>query len=331
MIDAGDASFGRPAVFRRFCAFLSIDNAYLLAYTIGSAGKPANIFTGETKVMKKFVKIFCAALALVLCAASFAACGEKEPDSTSDSTPDASSSTPAQDASSDTTDTSAPDDSKKVLKMGTNAEFPPYEYYDNEKIVGIDVEIAAAIADKLGMELVIEDMKFDSIIASVVSGGVDIGVAGMTVTDKRLESVNFSSSYATGIQSVIVKEGSDIKSLDDLNGKKIGVQLVTTGDIFASEDFGEDNVIKYAKGADAVLALIGGDVDAVIIDNEPAKVFVQSNTGLTLLETDYAIEEYAIAVAKDNTELLDAINGALETLIADGTIDTILAKYISAE
>ena len=278
--------------------------------------------------MKTFVKIFCAALVLVLCAACFAACGEGSSENT---TADTDMSVPEGSSALDTTDVGTPDGEKKVLKMGTNAEFPPYEYYEKEQIVGIDVEIAAAIADKLGMELVIEDMKFDSIIASVVSGGVDIGVAGMTVTPDRLESVNFSSSYATGIQSVIVKEGSAIKTLDDLNGKKIGVQLTTTGDVFASKDYGEDNVIKYAKGADAVLALIGGDVDAVIIDNAPAKVFVDANPGLTLLDTDYAIEEYAIAVAKDNTELLDAINGALEDLIADGTIDKIIAKYISAE
>lgn len=227
--------------------------------------------------------------------------------------------------------TASPAAGSDTLIMGTNAEFPPYEYYEGGKIVGIDAEIAEAIAQKLGKKLEIKDMKFDSIITSVTTGGVDMGVAGMTVTDERKESVNFTSSYATGVQSVIVKEDSEIASLDDLQGKKIGVQLTTTGDIYASDEFGDDAVVKYSKGADAVIALLGGEVDAVIIDNQPAKVFVEQNEGLKLLDSDYAVEEYAIAIAKDNTELLDQVNGALEELIADGTIDEIIAKYIKAE
>lgn len=276
--------------------------------------------------MKNMKEILCLALAVMLCAVCFVGCGKTEADVTTAST---DASTEATTEATEAT-TEAPV-VKKTLTMATNAEFPPYEYYENDKIIGIDAEIAAAIAEKLGMELVIEDMKFDSIITSVVSGGVDMGMAGMTVTDERLESVNFSVSYATGIQSVIVKTGSDVKTLDDLAGKKIGVQLATTGDIYASGDYGEDNVIKYNKGADAVLALIGGDVDAVIIDNQPAKVFVAQNEGLEILGTEYAVEEYAIAINKDNTDLLNQINGALEALIADGTVDTIVAKYISAE
>ena len=258
--------------------------------------------------MKKVLSLI---LAILMMALSFAlvACDKEEADATEAATT-----------------TVAP---KKVLKMGTNAEFPPYEYYDdNGKIVGIDAEIAAAIAEKLGMELEIVDMKFDSILSSIQTGGVDVGIAGMTVTDERLESVNFSDSYATGVQVVIVKADSDIKTLDDLADKKIGVQLATTGDIYASDDFGEENVTKYNKGADAVQALKGGDIDAVIIDNEPAKAFVNANEGLVILETEYAVEEYAIAIAKDNTELLEQINKALEELIADGTIDAIIAKYI---
>lgn len=223
------------------------------------------------------------------------------------------------------------DDGK--LTMGTNATFPPYEFYEDGKIVGIDAEIAGLIAEKLGLELVIEDMEFNSIITAVVSKGIDIGMAGMTITDERLESVNFSTSYATGIQSVIVVDGSGIETLDDLAGKKIGVQLSTTGDIYASDDYGDDNVVKYNKGADAVLALIGGDVDAVIIDNEPAKSYVAANEGanLKILDTEYAVEEYAIAIAKENTELLNAVNAAIEELILDGTIDQIIEKYIPAE
>ena len=219
------------------------------------------------------------------------------------------------------------------LTMATNAQFPPYEFYQDGKIVGIDAEIAAAIAEKLGLELVIEDMEFNSIITAVVSRGADIGLAGMTITEERLESVNFSTSYATGIQSVIVIDGNGIESLDDLAGKKIGVQLSTTGDIYASDEFGDDNVIKYNKGADAVLALIGGDVQAVIIDNEPAKSFVAANAdaGLKILDTEYAVEEYAAAISKENTELLDAVNAAIEEMILDGTVKSIVEKYIPAE
>lgn len=220
---------------------------------------------------------------------------------------------------------------KKVLTMGTNATFPPYEYYENNKIVGIDAEIAQKIADKIGYELKIEDMEFDSIIAAVQSGKIDMGMAGMTVTEDRLESVDFSDSYATGIQSVIIKEDSDIKSIDDLTGKKIGVQTTTTGDIYATDDFGDENVERYSKGTDAVAALVAGKIDCVIIDNEPAKSFVSSNEGLKILDTEYAVEDYAICFAKENTELKDKVNGALKELIEDGTVKSIIDKYITAE
>lgn len=219
----------------------------------------------------------------------------------------------------------------KVIKMGTNAAFPPYEFKEGEEFKGIDVEIADAIAKELGMELEIVDMEFDSIITSVQKGEVDFGMAGMTVTDERKEEVDFTSSYATGVQVIVVSEGSDITTIDDLEGKKIGTQLGTTGDIYSKDDFGEENVVSYSKGADAIIALKGGDVDAVIIDNEPAKAFVADNEGLKILDTEYAIEDYAIAIAKDNTELLDEINAALEKLTADGTIDKIIAGYIKAE
>ena len=224
---------------------------------------------------------------------------------------------------------------KAQLKMGTNAAFPPYEYYENEKVVGIDAEIAAAIADKLGMELVIEDMEFKSIINAVTTGKVNIGMAGMTVTDERKQSVNFTESYATGIQSIIVKEDSAIASVDDLYAEgatyKIGVQESTTGDIYCTDDFGDARVMKYMNGPAAVEALKTGKVDCVIIDNQPAKAFVAANEGLKILDTSYAEEDYAIAVALDNTELLDKINAALKELIADGTVEKIVAKYISAE
>lgn len=217
------------------------------------------------------------------------------------------------------------------LIMATNAYFPPYEYYEGSEIVGIDADIANAVAEKLGLELVIEDMEFDSIVTAVQTGKADMGLAGMTVTEDRLKNVNFSDSYATGIQSVIVKEDSGIASLEDLIGKKIGVQLGTTGDIYATDEFGADNVEQYNKGNDAVMALVSGKIDAVIIDNEPAKSYVAANEGLVILDTEYAVEDYAAAISKDNTALLNAINGALKELKDDGTLDSIVAKYISAE
>ena len=277
--------------------------------------------------MKKFFSIMALMLAIVLVSASFTACTSNGGSDATSAATDAATT----DAASSSEDTSAPETKYTTLKMGTNAAFPPYEYKEGEAFVGIDVEIAQAIADKLGATLEIVDMEFDSIITSVNQGEVDFGMAGMTVTDERLLEVDFTYSYATGVQSIIVLDGSDIKTPDDLAGKKIGVQLGTTGDIYATDDYGADYVTQYGKGADAVIALKGGDVDAVIIDNEPAKAFVTENEGLTILDTDYAVEDYAIAVKKGNTELLDDINDALKALIADGTIDGIIAKYIKAE
>lgn len=219
----------------------------------------------------------------------------------------------------------------EVITMATNAYFQPYEYYEGDKIVGIDAEIAEAMAAKLGKELVIQDMQFDSILTAVQTGSVDFGMAGMTVTEERLESVNFTSSYATGVQSIIVKEGSPITTVDDLYGDvtyKVGVQLGTTGDIYSTDDFGAENVSQFANGNEAVMALIGGAVDCVIIDNQPAKALVEANEGLAILDTAYADEEYAICVAKENEELLASLNAAIEELIADGTVDAIIAKYI---
>ena len=219
---------------------------------------------------------------------------------------------------------------KEVLVMATNAEFPPYEYYEGQEIVGIDAEIAAVIAEKLGCELKIEDMAFDSIIAAVTSGKADFGLAAMTVTEDRLESVNFSDTYATATQVVIVTEDSAITGVADLDGKKIGVQLGTTGDIYA-EDIADATIERYNKGFEAVQALTQGKIDAVIIDNEPAKVFVAENEGTKILEEDFAVEEYAAAIAKENTELLEKVNTALAELTEDGTLQAIVDKYISAE
>lgn len=220
---------------------------------------------------------------------------------------------------------------ENTLVMATNATFPPYEFYENEKIVGIDAEIAEKIAEKLGMTLEIQDTEFGSIVAGVQTGKYDMGMAGMTVTEERKESVDFTTSYATGIQSIIVPEGSEIATLDDLAGKKIGVQQDTTGHIYAADEFGDEAVSPFNKGTDAVAALVSGKVDCVIIDNQPAKSFVEANEGLVILETEYAVEDYAIAISKDKPELLEKVNGALEELIADGTVQTIIDKYISAE
>ena len=223
----------------------------------------------------------------------------------------------------------AEDSGKKQIVMGTNAAFPPYEFVnDDGSFGGIDVDIAKAIADKLGYELVIKDMEFDSLIAAVDGGSIDFAMAGMTVTDERKESVNFSETYAKGVQVIIVKEGSDIKTADDLKGKIIGVQSGTTGDIYCTDDFGQENVKQFKTGAEAVAALKNDQVQCVVIDNEPAKNFVAANTDLVILDTSYADEDYAAAIAKTNDAFLADFNKALAELQADGTIDKIVATYI---
>ena len=276
--------------------------------------------------MKKIISLIIASLMLITLCCGFASCNKDE----------------------------------NVLVMATNAAFPPYEYLEGDKFVGIDVEIAEAIADKLGMELQIEDVEFGSIIGGVVEGKYDMGMAGMTVTEERKQSVNFSNTYATGIQVIIVKDGSSITSLDDIfefnaDGDpvalknpdlKVGVQQDTTGDIYSSSDISgwgfcdveedgtvtTDRVVRYKTGADAVEALKTDKVNMVIIDNEPAKSFVAANDGIHILDGDneYAVEDYAICIAKENTELLEKINKALDELKKDGTIDKIVSKYIKA-
>ena len=234
-------------------------------------------------------------------------------------------------------DTAADDAAAETLIMATNAEFPPYEYHEGDAIVGIDAEIAAAIAEKLGMEFAIEDMAFDSIIPAVTSGKASFGMAGMTITEDRLQMVDFSDPYATAVQVVIVPEGSAITSVDDLFAEGashvVGVQTGTTGDIYTTGDIegaGLGTIERFSRGADAVLALTEGKVDCVVIDNEPAKEFVAANEGLVILDTEYATEEYAICFAKDS-ELTEQVNVALQELIADGTVQSIIDKYISAE
>lgn len=224
-----------------------------------------------------------------------------------------------------------------TLHMATNAAFPPYEMVsDDGGFEGIDVEIATLIAEKLGLELVVDDMDFTSVVTSVQSGKDDIAMAGLTVTDERKEYVDFTDSYATGVQVVIVKDDSDITSIDDLEGKMIGTQEGTTGYIYCSDTpenggYGEDHVVAYTNGATAVQALIDGKVDCVVIDSAPAAEFVAANEGLKILDTEFTTEDYAIGVSKDNTELKDAVNTALQELIADGSVQAIIDKYITAE
>ena len=255
--------------------------------------------------MKKYLKNIMAGTMVFAMAAALAGCGSNEPAGT--------------------------------LIMATNAEFPPYEFHEGGEIVGIDAEVASAIAEKLGMGFQIEDMAFDSIIPAVTSGKASFGMAGMTVTEERLQNVDFSDSYATGVQVVIVKEGSAITAVDDLFAEGannlVGVQTGTTGDIYATgdiEDEGLGTIERFNKGADAVLALTQDKIDCVIIDNEPAKEFVAANEGLVILDTAYAEEDYAICFAKDS-ELTEQVNGALKELIADGTVQSIIDKYINAE
>ena len=263
--------------------------------------------------MKKIVAMLLAVL-LIASVSLLAACGDSKTD--------------AKDATKD--------EAKASLVMATNASFPPYEYKeDGVTIIGIDVEIAQAIADKIGMELEIKDVDFSTIVEGVKSGKYDMGMAGMTVSEERLQSVNFSTSYATGVQVIIVPEDSPITTVDDLFADgadyKVGTQEATTGYIYMLDDLGADRVVSYKTGNLAVANLIAGKVDCVCIDNEPAKAYVKENAGLKILDTEYVVEDYAICVAKENTELLDKINGALDELINDGTVKQIIDKYIPAE
>ncbi|MDD4689436.1 MAG: transporter substrate-binding domain-containing protein [Eubacteriales bacterium] len=244
----------------------------------------------------KFSKVLALVLAAMMLVAVFAACGEKKDDN--------------------------------VIVMATSADFEPYEYYEKDEIVGIDVEIMEAVCEKLGMTLQIEDMSFDSVIGAAQTGKADIAMSGITITEDRKNMVNFTTPYTSTTQSIIVVKDGDIAKKADLEGKKIGVQLNTTGDSQITEEFGDDYTDRFQNGALAVESLKAGKIDCVVIDGEVAKSLVAANEGLEIIADAYSIEEYAIALAKDNTQLLDKINGALEELLADGTIDAIMDKYI---
>ena len=275
--------------------------------------------------MKKISRrSFMAAAAVSVAALALTACGG----SASSAASSVASSAASSEAASTVAELTTVEAGK--LTMATNATFPPYEMTtDSGEIEGIDVDTAKAIAEKLGLELQIDDMDFDAALLSVQQGKADIVMAGVTVTDERKAVMDFSDSYATGIQSIIVPEGSDIASPDDLAGKKIGTQRGTTGYIYCSDDFGDENVVAYDNGLTAVQALNNGQVDAVVIDNAPAQEFVAANPGLKVLDTSYAEEDYAIGMAKGSA-LEDAVNKALEELKADGTLQSIVDKYINA-
>ena len=263
-----------------------------------------------------------------LMAASLAACGKANETQTSNAASESASDGKAESKSDGTAQIKTVEAGK--LTLATNAESPPYEYHDGDKIVGIDMDIADAIAKKLGLEVQIEDIAFDSVILEVTSGKADIGLAGISATDERKQSVDFSDTYTTSKQLIIVKDDSPIKGSKDLEGKTVGVQTGTTGDILAS-DIKDVKPERYDKGMDAVQALSQGKVDAVIIDSEVAKKFVEETSGLKVLDEAFADENYAIAIKKGNKELLDSVNKALSELKSDGTIDSIIAKYIKAE
>ena len=275
--------------------------------------------------MKKISRrSFMAAAAVSVAALALTACGGSASSAASSVASSAASSEAASSAAELTTVEAG------KLTMATNAAFPPYEMTtDAGEFEGIDVDTAKAIAEKLGLELQIDDMDFDAALLSVQQGKADIVMAGVTVTDERKAVMDFSDSYATGIQSIIVPNDSDIASPDDLAGKTIGTQRGTTGYIYCSDDFGDENVVAYDDGLTAVQALNNGQVDAVVIDNAPAQEFVAANPGLKVLDTSYAEEDYAIGMAKGSA-LEDAVNKALEELKADGTLQAIVDKYINA-
>ena len=286
--------------------------------------------------MKKALSLMTAAalvLSLAACGSTASSAASSEAASPEAASSDAASSEAASsEAASETETAELSTVEPGKLIMSTNAAFPPYEMTtDSGEFEGIDIETAQAIADKQGLELQIDDMDFDAALLAVQQGKADMVMAGVTVTDERQNVMDFTDSYATGIQSIIVKEDSDIASVDDLAGKKIGTQRGTTGYLYCSDDFGDENVVAYDNGLTAVQMLNNGQVDCVVIDNAPAKEFIAANPGLKLLDTAYVEESYAIGVGKGNTELKDAINTALEELKADGTLQAIVDKYITAE
>ena len=286
--------------------------------------------------MKKLMTLVLA-LAMMLSLAACGGTGNNTADNAGNTTNNTANNAGDADTG-DTGDASFTTVEEGKLHMSTNAQFPPYEMTtDDGGFEGIDVEIAGAIAEKLGLELVVDDMAFNAALTAAQTGQSDMVMAGVTVNEDRLAVMDFSDTYATGVQVVIVKEDSPIQTIDDLaNAEMIGCQADTTGYIYCSYPpeeggYGEDHVTAYDNGALAVMALVNGQVDAVVIDNAPAQEFVKANEGLKILDTEFAVEDYAIGFAKGNTALKDAVNAALKELIDDGTVQSIIDKYIPAE
>ena len=300
--------------------------------------------------MKHWKKLLSLGLSAALSLSMLAACSGGGTETTApESTAPAEETVPAETTPAETgaADLSSALVEDGKLIMATNCQFPPYEMVadgesgpyvgeDGVSYEGIDVEIALALADKLGLELIIDDMDFDSALMAVQNNAADVVLAGLSYREDRDEVMDFTTKYATGVQVVIVKEGSDV-TMDNLgDGKLIGTQRGTTGYIYASDTpenggYGEENVMAYDNGALAVQALLGGSIDAVIIDQGPAESYVAANEGLTILPGNWVEEDYCIAVDEGNTVLLDAVQAALDELQADGTVDEIVAKYINAE
>ena len=285
--------------------------------------------------MKKW-KVLAAACCMALLAAACSGAGGSASGGSASSAAAGGSSQEA--AAPDSTETGGGEDAAfetvtpGKLTMSTNAAFPPYEMTEDDgSFSGIDVEIAEAIAAELGLELQIDDMDFDAALLAVQQGKSDMVMAGVTVNEERMQVMDFSDSYSTGVQVIIVPEGSDIASVEDLAGHMIGTQRGTTGNIYCTDEFGEDHVVAYDNGLTATQALLNGQIDCIVIDSAPAAEFVKANPGLTNLDTEYDVEDNAIGLNKENPALKDAVNVVLNRLIANGTVQSIVDKYINAQ
>lgn len=270
--------------------------------------------------MKKLYGILAMLLVLVF---AFTGCGSSSSNNDSDDKNEASTAAVAESGIPDT------------IIVGTNAEFPPFEYVDdNGEFDGFDIALMQAVCDKIGVKMEVNNMEFKSLLGAMQLNSIDVIAAGMTVTEERQKSVDFTDSYYEAKQVIIVKNDSNVTSFADLDGKSIGVQEGTTGDLFVTpEEDGalvkDADVKRFKKGVDAVMDLKNGGVDAVVIDKNPATEFVSGNDDLKIVEDDTATENYAFAIAKGNTELADAINKAVEELKADGTYDSLVKEYIN--
>lgn len=269
--------------------------------------------------MKKVHKLLALTMVFVLLLTAFAGCKKED----------------ANETTGGTTESAAVESAvlkKDVIVVGTNAEFPPFEYMLDDGVTpdGFDMALIKEIGKKLGKQVKIENMDFDSVLAAI-GNKVDIAIAGLTVDEERLLQVDFSDTYFTAVQSIIVRENDDrIKSADDLKGKKIGVQLGTTGDYIATDDIEGATVERYKKAITAVLDLVNNRVDAVLIDSATAEALSKANKGTKVIKGDFDPEYYAIAIPKGDKALQDAINTALAEVKADGTFDKLLKQYVES-